>query len=133
MASLVTAGFARLAAGSGVRFLAVGMLSFAADAGALFVLHGLLHVWLPAATTLAFAAAFVVNFGLNRLWSFRTSGQVGRQVWRYVWLVLANLAVTVVLVQGLVWAGIPYLGAKVATTGLLSVINYLVSRRWIFV
>ena len=30
-----------------LRFLVVGVLSLAADAGALFIFHGVLHIWLP--------------------------------------------------------------------------------------
>ena len=117
---------------SAVRFLIAGVLSFVADAGLLYVLHGLLHVWLPLATALAFAGAFVVNFGLNRVWAFQAGGAVGRQLFRYVCLVVANLFATVALVSGLAALGLPYLVAKACATALLAVVNYVVSRKWIF-
>jgi putative flippase GtrA len=129
----MTATLSRAARSSVVKFFVVGMLSFVADAASLFVLHGLLRIWLPAATALAFAAAFVVNFGLNKLWAFRAAGRTGRQLSRYVCLVLANLIVTVALVQGLTWLGLPYLLSKVCTTALIFLANYVISRRWIFV
>lgn len=129
----MTAEVARaLARHSAVRFLVVGGLSVIADTGALFVLHGVLGIWLPVATALAYAVAFVVNFGLNRTWAFGADGAIGRQLWRYLALVAANLVITVLLVQGLVWAGLGYLVAKVLTALGLAVVNYLVSRRWIF-
>jgi putative flippase GtrA len=117
---------------SALRFLVVGGLSFVTDAGALYLLHGVLRVWLPAATALAFGCAFVVNFGLNRIWAFRAGGAVARQLRRYLALVLANLLLTVALVPGLAWLGLPYLVAKVCTTAMLTVVNYAVSRRWVF-
>jgi putative flippase GtrA len=126
-------GVARtLVSNSALRFLVVGGLSLAADTGALFVLHGVLGIWLPVATALAYAVAFVVNFGLNRTWAFGAGGAIGPQLWRYLALVAVNLVLTVVVVQGLVWVGVTYLAAKVVTATGLAVINYLVSRKLIF-
>jgi putative flippase GtrA len=115
-----------------IRFALVGGLSLAADAGSLFLFHGVLHVWLALATAMAYGVAFVVNFGLNRVWVFKTSGSMASQLRRYVALVMANLAVTVLAVQALVWAAVPYMPAKLATAVLLAVANFFVSRRWIF-
>lgn len=117
---------------SAVKFAVVGGLSLVADAGSLYVFHGLLRIWLPAAVVLAFAVAFIVNFGLNRIWSFESSTAVGQQLWRYLFLVLANLVLTVSLVQGLTWAGLPYLVSKVVTSIALVPLNYGISRKWIF-
>jgi putative flippase GtrA len=127
----------RVARHSAVRFAVVGGLSLVADAGSLVVFYDLLGIWLPLATVLAYGVAFVVNFGLNRLWAFQAhgapGGAVGRQLRRYTYLVLANLVLTVILVPGLTWSGLPYLVAKVGTAVALAVANYVVSRRWIFV
>lgn len=125
---------ARLSQHSAVRFLIVGGVSLAVDEGTLFLLHGVAGVWLPLATLLAFAVAFGVNFGLNRSWAFSAGGgAVGRQVWRYLMLVAGNLAVTVVGVPALTALGILYLISKLVVAGILAVINYFVSRRWIFI
>jgi putative flippase GtrA len=110
----------------------VGGLSLAADAGSLFVLHGVLHVWLALATAMAYGVAFIVNFGLNRLWVFKASSSIAAQLRRYVGLVMANLLVTVLAVQALVWATMPYMHAKLTTAVILAVVNFFVSRRWIF-
>jgi putative flippase GtrA len=118
---------------SAVRYVMVGGFSFVVDAGALFVLHGVLGMWLPVATALAFTAAFFVNFGLNHTWAFtRASAVVGRRFTRYIALVVANLGVTVLLMQALTWLGLHYLPAKAACTGLLFVTNYVVSKKWIY-
>lgn len=115
-----------------VRFVTVGLLSLLADAGSLWVLHGLLGVPLALAAALAFGIAFFVNFGLNRLWAFQSQGAVGGQLWRYLALVAANLALTVVMVPGIASLGVPYLVAKLLTTGVLFLANYVISQRWIF-
>jgi len=116
-----------------VRFLVVGALSIATDATALFVLHGVLRIWLPAATAGAYGVAFVVNFGLNRIWVFRATDSVTRQLKWYLALVAANLALTVVLVPTLTRLGIQYLASKLLVAAVLAVLNYVASRRWIFV
>lgn len=115
-----------------LRFTLVGGVSLAADAGSLFLFHGVLHIWLAPATAMAYGVAFVVNFGLNRVWVFKANGSMATQLRRYVALVVANLAVTVLAVQALVWATMPYLEAKLATAVVLAVVNFFVSRRWIF-
>lgn len=116
-----------------LRFLIVGGLSLAADAGSLFVLHGVLGVWLAPATALAYGIAFFVNFGLNRAWVFGSNGSVAGQLPRYLALVAVNLGVTVVAVQSLTWLGLPYLYAKLLTAAVLAVANYFASQKWIFV
>jgi putative flippase GtrA len=128
----VTADVVRLYRSSGFRFLLVGGASVVVDAGLLYVLHGLAGLRLEPATALAFLAGFVVNFALNRQWSFASTGRLRHQLAAYLALVAANLVVTVVLVRALTALGLMYLVAKVFTTAALSVVNYLVSRKWIF-
>jgi len=132
LASVMSVALSRAIRGSAGRFLAVGLLSFATDAGLLFVFHGVFGIWLPLATAMAFIGAFVANFGLNRAWAFRSDGAVGRQLWRYLALVLANLIATITLVSAFTALGLPYLVAKAASTATLVTINYAASRKWIF-
>ena len=123
----------RISRHSAVRFVIVGGLTLAVDGGSLFLFHGVAGIWLPLATAMAFAAAFVVNFGLNRAWAFSASdGAVGRQVGRYLLLVAVNLVLNVIGVATLTWAGLPYLVSKLVVAVVLAVVNYFVSRRWIF-
>lgn len=122
----------RLLHHSGLRFVVSGGISLGVDVGSLFVLHGRLHVWLPLATALAFSVAFWMNFILNRIWTFGADDRVGRHLWRYCVLTAANLGLNVVMVTGLTMAGLPYLVSKVCVTTGLSVVNYFISRRWVF-
>ncbi len=43
----------------------------------------------------------------------------------------ANLALTVIGVQRLTWLGLPYLGSKVVTSGVVAAINYVAFRLWV--
>lgn len=117
---------------SGVRFVVVGGLSLGANTGALYVLHGLLKLPLPLGAALSFAVAFVVNFGLNRIWTFGSDGSVLTHLWRYITLVCVNLGLNAVLVPALTWQGVPYLISQAMTTVSIAAMNYFVSRRWIF-
>ena len=114
------------------RFLIIGVLSFIVDAGALFIAHGVLKIWLPLATTIAYALAFVVNFGLNRRWAFGSTGALTGQVPRYVVLVAVNFVITLFMVSGIAALGVSYLLAKVLATAVVAGINYLAYRNWIF-
>lgn len=125
-------GLRRLLAHSAPRFAVIGVLSLGVDVGGLYVFHGLLGVWLPLATALSFGLSFVVNFGLNRVWAFGSTSAVGGELGRYVLLLTANLGLNVVSVTGLVALGVPYLLAKLVTTGGLSAANYVASAIWVF-
>lgn len=125
----------RVTRSSGFRFLVVGGTSVVVDAGLLWVLHGVLGLWLSPATAAAFLAGFVVNFVLNRQWAFASSsnGRLRHQFAKYMALVAVNLLLTVLAVKALTAIGVMYLVAKVLTTAVLSTVNYFVSRKWIFV
>lgn len=114
------------------RFLIIGVLSFIVDVGTLFVAHGLLHLWLPLATTLAYALAFTVNFSLNRLWTFSSTTAMTGQVMRYVALTSVNFVITLLIVNGLAALGMSYLLAKVLSTAVIAGINYIAYRNWVF-
>jgi putative flippase GtrA len=114
------------------RFLAVGVASFAVDLGALFAAHGILQIWLPLATTLAYATAFTVNFSLNRIWAFGSTAPMRPQVTRYILLTCVNFMTTIVIVTGLAAAGLEYLLAKTAAATLIAILNYVAYRMWVF-
>ena len=126
-------GAVRTAIGHNVaRFAVVGGIGFGTDVVLLWLLHGVLGMWLPLATTLAYLVAFAISFVLSRHWVFPDEGDVRRQMVRYCWLVAGVLAMTVLGVQALVWLGVPYLAAKVLVSGVVAVVNYVASRWWVF-
>jgi putative flippase GtrA len=118
--------------GEFVRFLAVGVASFLVDFGLLYVLHGRLHVVLWLAAALAFSLSMVVNFSLNRAFTFGSSGPLHAESARYLLLVLLSLGATVLLVTGFTRLGCPYLVSKALSTALLAVVNFFAYRHWVF-
>jgi putative flippase GtrA len=114
------------------RFLLVGGVSYLFDIGSLIMFHGVLHIALPVATTMSYAATLGVNFGLNRAFAFRSDSLIGRSLLRYLVLVAVNYAVTLLLVTGLTAAGMSYVAAKTQATVMIAVTNYFVYRWWVF-
>jgi putative flippase GtrA len=115
-----------------VRFVVTGGLSAAVDTGTLWLLHGVLGVWLPAATFAGVILAFVVNFLLSRGWVFAARGSAYRQLGRYLLLAAANWTITVGAVAGLVGLGIHYLVARVAILAVMTAVNFVAYRAWVF-
>lgn len=117
---------------SAARYVLVGGLSYLTDVGGLWLLHGVAGVPLAVATTVAYAASFAVNFGLNRRVVFPGGARMGAQLLRYVILVVANYLATMVMVLGLSGAGLNYLAAKTVTVVVLAIANYFLYRHWVF-
>ncbi len=114
------------------KFAVVGVIGFGTDVGLLWLLYGVLHLWLPVATGLAYLVAFAISFVLSREWVFPDTGNMRRQVYRYCWLVAGVLLLTVLGVKAVVSLGVQYLVAKVLISGVVAVVNYVVSRWWVF-
>jgi putative flippase GtrA len=114
------------------RFLLVGVGSYVFDLGILAALHSGLGVRLAPATTIAFVATLGFNFGLNKIFAFRSGGLVGPAFVKYVLLVVVNYITTIVIVTGLVRLGQSYVWAKTAAVALNAVLNYLAYRFWVF-
>lgn len=119
--------------GSGfVRFVLVGGVSAAIDTGLLWLLHGVLGVWLPVATFAGVSTAFVVNFLLNRWWVFGSASPAGGQLVRYLMLAAVNWGLTVLGVSTLAAAGTNYLVARLSVLAVLTVLNFIGYRTWVF-
>jgi putative flippase GtrA len=114
------------------KFAIVGLLGFGTDVALLWLLHGVLGMWLPLATTIAYIVAFALSFVLSREWVFPDAGNMRTQIIRYALLVIGILVLTVVGVQALVWFAVSYLIAKVLTSGVVALVNYAASRWWVF-
>jgi putative flippase GtrA len=114
------------------KFAVVGVIGFGTDVGLLWLLYGVLHLWLPVATGLAYLVAFAISFVLSREWVFPDTGNMRRQIYRYCVLVSGVLLMTILGVQALVWLSVPYLIAKVLVSGVVALVNYVASRWWVF-
>ncbi len=115
-----------------MRFAVVGLASVAVDTAVLVVLREAVGVPLWVAASVSFAAALVVNFGLNLRWSFGARGRLGIRLARYAVLVPLNFAITLVLTLELSSAGVPYVLAKWVSIAVAAGVNFVAYRRWVF-
>ncbi len=115
-----------------LRFLVAGITSVAVDTAVLVALRELTPTPLWAATTIAFAAAVGVNFGLNLRWVFGAQGQLPGRLARYSVLVVVNYLLTLVLVLALTEVGVYYVLAKWVATAVGAVVNFVAYRHWVF-
>jgi putative flippase GtrA len=84
------------------------------------------------ATTSGFWLSFAVNFVANKYFTFgvRTDGR--GQLIRYAVLVCLNYLANLGIVTGLVAAGSPAVLAKVIAVAILTGLNFLAYRQWVF-
>ncbi|MFF2161545.1 GtrA family protein [Streptomyces sp. NPDC058175] len=122
----------RLSSADTTRFLLVGGLCYSIDVGTLVLLHGVLHMPLTAATSLAFVTVLAVNFSLNRSFVFRSGAMARSAIVKYLVLVALNYCATLATVTGLTALGLAYVAAKTASTIINAVANYGAFRWWVF-
>jgi len=115
-----------------VRYLAVGVLSLVVDAGTLWLLYNVAGRPLWLATTAGFWLSFAVNFWANKYVTFGARTDGTRQLLRYSLLVALNYGANLGIVTGLVALGLPAVVAKVIAVGLLTGLNFIAYRAWVF-
>ncbi|HSC79961.1 MAG TPA: GtrA family protein [Chitinolyticbacter sp.] len=115
-----------------IRYLLVGGASFALEYALYWLLYwlGLPYLW---ANSTAYLTVFVVNFLVNRSWTFGSSGHLGRQALLYLLLVLFNLLASNVVLYALVeFAAVPALVGKVAVMVMIVSWNFVLYRKVIY-
>ena len=85
-----------------------------------------------AASALSRVGSGILNFTLNRKWSFQSRGRVGIEAVRYLVLFSANLLCNASAVAWLTLAGVPAALGKFMVDVILFFINYQVQKRWVF-
>ena len=115
-----------------VRFVASGSVVYVVDAGTLWLLHAKAGLGLGLATTLAFCAAFVVNFTMSRFFTFKADGPVGRQAAKLLVLVGFNYVSTMIIVIALSHVWTAFLLSKTIATAVNAVFNFFAYRHWAF-
>ena len=116
-----------------VKYVITGCISIAADFLLLYAFTELLGVWYVFSKAITSAIVFWVNFLLNRFWSFRSRGPIGRQLILYGLLFAFNLAVAGSLLYFLTdRVGLPYLLSNVFVVGLLVCWNFILYKKVIY-
>ncbi|MDO5477188.1 MAG: GtrA family protein [Eubacteriales bacterium] len=85
-----------------------------------------------AASALSRFGSGILNFTLNRNWSFQSKGRVRTEAVRYLVLFGANLFCNASAVGWLTLKGVPAALGKFMVDVLLFLINYQVQKRWVF-
>jgi putative flippase GtrA len=115
-----------------VRYLGVGVLSYGVDLGLLALGYSVLGWPLWVATSVGFWTSFAVNFGLNRVLTFRSTARAGWQLVRYSLLVAVNYLASLLIVGLAEHIGAGYAVGKTASVGILVIVNYAAYRWWVF-
>lgn len=119
-------------ASSLLRYVVVGGLSFGIDAGILVFLREVADAPLLVAASVAFWTALLINFSLNRMWSFAGREDVKISFAKYLTLVGANYVGTLGILAVGTRLGGHYVIIKALATGTTVCWNYLAYRYWVF-
>jgi len=111
-------------------FVVVGGVSALIDLGLFELIHWL-GVFPAIASGCSFLASTLINYWANRQFVFNNVFTWGNFV-RYFTLVAANLVVSMLLVFAGTQLGIDATLAKLASMCVIVVVNYFLSRRWVF-
>jgi putative flippase GtrA len=115
-----------------VGFAILGAFTFTIDLVLLTVLRRTTHMPIALAVTLAYAAAFGLNFLLNRTVNFRSHAPVGPQATRYAVVAICDYALTVGLTSWLTHLGLDFRLARVTAAAAVAAFTYSASRWWVF-
>ena len=118
-----------------LRFLTVGVASFGVDYALLLGLYHLASVPLAVATTIGFLVGLLLNFSLNKYWTFaapRGAKHSARQAVLYGLLVVVNLIFTDVFVVALAGLSLGPAITKPIATAAIVITNYVVYQKVIF-
>lgn len=118
--------------GSLVRFGVTGALSVGVDVGILSLMHSGLGVRLLWSTIAAYVAGLMVNYSLNRNWTFRARADHRKTLIRYATVVAFNFGSTLGIVLGLTHLGLYYLLSKLIAVAINACINFTAGRYWVF-
>jgi putative flippase GtrA len=115
-----------------VRYGITGLTSIGADVLTLAILHSWIGVRLVWATLAGFVVSMVVNYLLNRNWTFQTGTNHRQTMSRYAVVVAFNVASTLLIVLGLTHAGLFYIWPKLIAVSINAVVNFTAARYWVF-
>ncbi|MFA5127117.1 MAG: GtrA family protein [Patescibacteria group bacterium] len=116
-----------------LKYGAVGLTAAIFDFGILIFLTELAHVFYLLSATISFIVSALVNYYLNRFWTFRSRGSQVRQI--PIFFVVATIGLglnNLILWLGVEWVHMYYVVAKVLATAVVMVSNYLGNKYFTF-
>lgn len=85
-----------------------------------------------AATAIARVGSGLVNFVLNRYFSFQSNRPMGREMLRYTVLFFGQMGASAGLVAVLSQLAIPLITAKIVVDTCLFFVSYIIQKNWVF-
>jgi putative flippase GtrA len=86
-----------------------------------------------AAATGSFLVAVTNNYTWNRVWTFRgTRGHVANQGLRFLVVALCALVANLIVLETLVWTGLPKIPAQAIAIILVMPLNFVGNKLWSF-
>lgn len=81
-----------------LKYSVTGAIAAGVEYGAFFVLYKLAGLWFIWANSIGMGSGFFMSFFLNRNWTFRSDGNIYRQLGLYGLIFAINLSVSNVLI-----------------------------------
>lgn len=116
-----------------LQYLGIGVGTALLELGLFELLFEILHIDIVVSNVIAVIVATTVNFLLNGTVTFRGSSNFLRSVILYILLFLFNLFFTSTAISLLVEAGVNSAIAKVATQICVTIWNFILYRKVVFV
>jgi putative flippase GtrA len=113
-------------------FAILGAFTFLIDLALLGALRAWTRLPLAADVTIAYLAAFAVNFVLNRTVNFRSHAPVGGQALRYLVVVCCDFGFTLGVTTGLSALGLDFRVARLTAAACVATFTYTAARWWVF-
>lgn len=114
-----------------LRYLIVGILTWVIDLGLFILFKKILAVIL--ANTIAITAQIIFGFFAHKYWTFRSHQQIGKQLIKFVSLSLINIALSDLLMYGLIYQlNLGDITSKIITILLISAESFLITNFFIF-
>ena len=109
-----------------LKYATVGLTAAAIDFSFLYVLTDFFHIHYLISATISFTLAALVNYNLNRRWTFRSNG---RRLYQLpIFFTIAVLGVLInnnIMYFGVEKIELHYLLAKVGATAMVTIWNFL--------
>ena len=108
-----------------IKYCIVGGTAAVVDFGILFILTDFFSVHYLTSATVSFIVSALVNYSLNRSWTFRSNGKNRKQLPNFFTIATMGL----VLNNGMMYTGVEFFGlwyilAKVIATGVVVIWNF---------
>ncbi|MBT4277472.1 GtrA family protein [Candidatus Falkowbacteria bacterium] len=116
-----------------IKYCIVGGTAAVVDFGILFILTDFFSVYYLTSATASFIVSALVNYSLNRSWTFQSNGKKRKQL--PIFFTIATLGLIInngIMYTGVEFFGLWYILAKVIATGVVLIWNFLGNKYFTF-